>query len=108
MGKTSTNAGIHPYLKPDFVSPVKISESQGIPLPKETPKFMDAVINTEYKDSQKKDLYFKDEVEYEGQPFEIGYDPRNFRWVIKSEKRTYALKEVSKKVILTKKCSARI
>jgi hypothetical protein len=107
MGKTSTNAGIHPYLKPDFISPLKFPEKKGKPFAK-TVKFMDVLISTEYKDSKNHELYFKDEVEFEGKQYEITYDAQNFCWILKREQKTVALKNVYKKVVLTKKCPARL
>jgi len=107
MGKASTNAGIHPYLKSDFISPIKPVENKGIPLTTETPIFLKTVVNTEYKDSNNKDLYFKDEVELDGSKYVINYDPKNFRWILVRDKKTAVLKEVYKRVVLKKKCKAR-
>lgn len=107
MGKTSSNAGIHPYLKPDFISPLKLPKKEGI-LFSSNIKFMDIAVNTEYKDSKNRELYFKDEVEFEGNKYEITYDSRNFCWILKREQNVVALKSVYKRVVLTKKCPARL
>ncbi len=108
MGKTSTNAGIHPYRKTDFVRSIFYPEVVGKPLPKEEPKFVNTVISTEYKDSKNKELYFKDEVEYKGKKYEINYDTENFCWILRQDHNTISLKEAYKQVVLKKKCSARL
>lgn len=107
MGKTSSNAGIHPYLKPDFKFTNIVETGSGLPLSTQTLKFVDSPINTEYKDKNKKDLYFKDEVQYENSNYQINYDSKNFKWAIVRGKTMIALKEVHKQVVLIKKCQAR-
>lgn len=106
MGKASTNAGIHPYLKPDFISPIINTEKRGKPFNTKSANVMN-IVNTEYKDSNKKDLYFKDEVEFDGIKYIVDYDSRNFKWILVHDNKSLMLKEVHKKTVLVKKYSAR-
>ncbi len=107
MGKASTNAGIHPYLKPDFKSSIPTEiENKGKPLSIKSQKIL-TIVNTEYKDCKKKDLYFKDEVELDGLKYIIDYDSKNFKWILIHDRKIIVLKDVNKRVLLTKKYSAR-
>lgn len=109
MAKASTNAGLHPYLRSDtqHLFDHIPKASGGIRL-KSTPiKAMDTVVKTEYKDKNGKDLYFKDEVQVEDEKFEIDYDSKQFRWVLKNEKKVIMLKKVCKKTVLVRKCKSR-
>lgn len=110
MGKASTNAGKDYYLRPDYqylfdnINP----EKNGIPLSTKNPIFMETIVKTEYKDKKGKDLYFKDEVELEENgtnsgKFIVDYDGKQFKWVIKNDKKTIILKDVTKMLILSKK-----
>lgn len=105
MGKASSNAGKDYYLRPDYQHLFKDIKStlKGIPFTTETPTFVDTVVNTEYKDKNGKDLFFRDEVALEDEKFIIDYDGKQFKWVIKNENKVIMLKEVSKKIILTRK-----
>lgn len=106
MGKTSSNAGIHHYLKTDFQSDIKISEKKGIPLSTNI-KPVETLVKTEYKDKNKKDLYFRDKVEFNGSTYEVDYDPKKFKWVLINEKSSFFLSENHKKAVLVWKCKAR-
>jgi hypothetical protein len=106
MGKASTNAGRDPYLRPDFQFDIKVSDKPGIPFTTK-PAPMQSAVKTEYKDKNSKDLYFKDEVEVDNEKFEIDYDSKTFKWIVKNEKKTVALKEVYKRTVLVRKCPAR-
>ena len=107
MGKASSNAGQHPYWKDDFISPIKKHEHEGLPLSPKPIIFMDSFVKTEYKDSNKKDLYHRDEVKYENEKYRIEYDSKDFRWILSNGNKTIALKEVYKKTVLVRKCKAR-
>lgn len=109
MPKASSNAGVHPYLRsdqPNLFDHVP-KPSGGIRLSTITIKPMESVVKTEYKDKNGKDLYFKDEVEVEDKRYVIDYDFKQFKWVLKNEKKVIILKEVHKKTLLVKKCAAR-
>jgi len=105
MGKASSNAGKDYYRRPDYQHLFKeIKEKvKGIPFTTETPTFVDTVVNTEYKDKNGKDLFFRDEVQLQDEKFIIDYDGKQFKWVVKNESKVIMLKEVSKKIVLTKK-----
>lgn len=107
MTRVSSNAGKHPYLRPDFVPPVEINyEKTGIKFdPNIIPKFH-IEIDSEYKDKKGKKLYFKDIVTFEKEQYTVGYDGQVFCWIIstvKNPKKTLKLKDYHKSVILFEK-----
>ncbi len=104
MRKASSNAGIHPYLKADtnLFKDIK-TYKQGIPIPKVIMPSTNTVINTEYKDSKGKDLYFKDEVSHDDKIYMIDYDGKNFKWILKRDENVLTLKDVCKSILLVKK-----
>lgn len=107
MGKASTNAGKNPFSRPDFQSDLKQHTTPGIPFPTKPIQIVETLVKTEYKDKNLKDLYFKDEVKIDDCVYQIDYDPKAFRWVIINEKTTISLRDIHKKTVLVKKCSAR-
>ncbi len=105
MGKASTNAGKDYYLRPDFIHPFNNTntEKQGRPLSTQNPKCVENIINTEYKDQIGKDLYFKDEVKLDNENFIIDYDGKEFKWIVKNDNKIIILKDVYKRVLLSRK-----
>lgn len=107
MTKVSTNAGKNPYSRTDFISPVVIQKGNtGIRIdPTVIPKFK-VEVDTEFKDKKGKIISFKDLVTYEKEQYEVGYDGKEFRWIIthlNNPKKAFILSKVHKSLILFKK-----
>jgi hypothetical protein len=106
MSKVSSNAGKHPYLRPENASLFDnlFPEKEGLPFAKGV-KFI-VNVQTEYVDKKKNVLSYLDIVTYQKGDYEIGYDCKEFRWIMKnltSPKRVEILKEKAHLTVLKKK-----
>jgi len=86
MNKVSSNAGKHPYLRPEndhLFDHIRIKEG-GIPMNSTVkPVFVNAV-QTEYTDKNGKKLFYRDVVMYKGEEYRIDYDSKEFCWVLEN------------------------
>lgn len=108
MSKVSTNAGKHPYLRPENASLFDnlFPEKEGLPFTKDMKvKFM-IQVETEYKDKKKTMLSYRDIVTYQKEDYEIDYDSREYRWIMKNladPKKVEILREKAHLAVLKKK-----
>jgi hypothetical protein len=103
MSKVSSNAGKHPYLRPENASLFDdlISEKEGLPfLPDDKVKFVHQV-ETEFVDKKKKTLFFRDVVTYNQEEYEVNYDSKNFCWIIRSLNDPKKVEKLREKADLT-------
>lgn len=108
MTKVSSNAGKHPYLRPENSHLfVHIEKSNGKKLlPQEQVKFNNISAETEFVDKKKKRLSYRDIVTLDKEDYEIGYNSREFYWNmvnLKDPKKTLRLSENAHLVVLKTK-----
>lgn len=86
MTKVSSNAGKHPYLRPDheFLFDHLKNEKKGIKFDVNNQHKFVNVISTEYFDKNNIELFGGDTVTYKNVDHVITYDSREFCWIIEN------------------------
>jgi len=107
MTKVSSNAGKHPYLRPEndhLFDHLRI-EKEGISLSKVKPVFVDSV-QTDYSDQKKRKLFYQDVVIFKGEEYRIDYDTREYCWIMEKlddPKKRLNLKKTASSVVFKRK-----
>jgi len=107
MRRVSSNAGKDPYRRSDFISPFNPTiKKKGIPFNFNIKPNFTVKIDTEYCDNVGNKLYFKDIIIFENEEYEIGYDGKEFNWIIflvKNNEKKLKLKLINQSISLHKK-----
>lgn len=108
MPKVSSNAGKHPYLRPEnasfFVS--NNIEKKGLPFKENLIVKFKVNIETDYCDKKKNVLSYLDIVTFKNEDYKITYDSKEYRWIMENlndSKKVEILQEKAHLAILKKK-----
>jgi hypothetical protein len=111
MGKVSTNAGKHPYLRPDFHDALfgknKTDEKSGTALSQIIMGKFKNIVETGYVDANGEMLFFGDEVTLDGETYTMDYDSRFHAWIAKTTDKLWNLWLIHRSVELSKKYECR-
>jgi hypothetical protein len=108
MTKVSSNAGKHPYLRTDLGDLFKHirNKDKGIKIDFNVLPVFKNIVDTEYKDKNRKRINYKDVVNYKNEEYLVTYNSKEFYWIIENlhdKEKVVKLSEIAGSVVIKKK-----